>query len=132
MKILVAVVLILGSSLVPLIAGAESDAELVEKVVRGSRWAGWATGIAGSARLEFTFARDARGRLQGWLESTTASPATGASPGPLRWVELKAGKLTFTTPVGADYELAFDERGHLVGSARFQRFLFQVDLAPSQ
>jgi len=130
MRIWVAVSLILVSGIVPAITvHAESDADLLEKVVKASPW----RGAVGSSRVEFSFSKDPRGRLQGELESTTASPAFGPSTGPVKWPELKGGKLTFTTPVGADYELAIDQKGHLVGSARITGYPpVQVDLAPSR
>lgn len=126
--------LILLSILVPVMAVyAESDADLVEKIVNGSPWRGTATGQAIHAAVEFSFSKDPKGRLQGKLESTTAPPQLGASTGPVKWPEVKAGKLTFQTPIGADYELALDQRGHLVGPARLgQNPPSTVDLAPSR
>jgi opacity protein-like surface antigen len=134
MNIWVANLLILVASLVPAMSAyAQADADLVEKVVNGSPWRGTVTGHDIQAEVEFRFSKDQRGRLQGNLEATTAPPGARASTGPVKWLEVKRGKVTFQTPVGADYELAIDQRGHLVGSATLgPNPPTKVDLAPSR
>lgn len=103
-----------------------ADLAIVEKLIAGSPFSGTATFPTGTFEVEFSFSKDERG-LKGALTCTTSRIA---SPGPLRQVEVKRGKVTFYTEIGVYYQLEFDREGNLIGDARFVAATGSVKLSP--
>jgi hypothetical protein len=106
------------------IFAAEKDTNIVQKLVQGSPWEGnWDRGS-----LSFSFYLDGKGQLQGEI----LKAATAAQTGPLRWVEVKDGTLTFRTPSGTDYTFTMDGEGRLVGRLEWGSFRSPVTLWPNK
>lgn len=103
-----------------------SDLEFIEKLIHGSPWKGYTQSPAGGAELEFEFSKK-NGKLRGYLTRTTSSYGY---PGELKWVEVKRGRLTFTSPVGVDYEFVL-QNNKLVGSWSASGFNGPLELFPS-
>ena len=108
------VLILIVFSAVP--AAAASDEELIQKLVDGSPWEGeYGYGDSGPAAGTVTVSFTLKGgKLTGELISITGR--TTAYPGPLAWLEVKGGKVTFVTPSnGVSNELR-SEDGKLVGN----------------
>jgi len=72
-----------------------SDAEVAAKLVAGSPWNGtWGSrsGVGGNISYKFYLEK---GKLAGELISITGSPVE--RPGPVQWLEIKKGEITFIT-----------------------------------
>lgn len=114
--LLVTAFLALPAALNPSAAQAEpQDEAFIQTLIEGSPWEGTWRGSAFSGTSSTSFHRDAQGRLQGEL---LASSVKTVQPGPLQYVEVKKGTLTYTSPAGTgmNFVLKLAPDGRLVGT----------------
>lgn len=111
---------------------AGNDNELVQKLVDGSPWEGeygYGDGgsVAGTLTTSFTLSG---GELKGEIISITGR--TTAYPGPLAWLEVKSGKVTFITPSNGVRNELRPVDGKLVGNWYGGRFSGWLSLSPKK
>lgn len=105
------------------------DEVVVQRLIRGSPWKGtWGT----TGKVVFGF-RTENGHLRGEMLETNY---TEARPGPLRWVTVKVGILTFTSETGVHYELRPTPDGRFKGELAYnifgRRSIYEIELEPTK
>ena len=90
------------------VAAASSDQELIDKVTSFAKWTGRWSIVSASGELEISFYKEG-GKLQGEItRSIGGSALSHLAVGPLKWVEVKKGVITFTSQSGTDYYLRLE------------------------
>ena len=115
---LVPVVVLLAALLLPDLAVAVDDAELIDQLVARSPWTGLNIGDGGLGTVSYdiTFAKDSSGRLTGVVSNYSIPAFAGIANGPVKMPSVKDGVLRFETNRGT-YKLTLEPDGKWTGDA---------------